>query len=51
MSKKLILNKLVQPNTSTDSDKQSDTSLVLRMKENRWVKRAQAASSSEMDDR
>ena len=46
-----ILNKLVQSNTSTDTDQQSDTSLVFDMKENRWVKPTQAASSSEMDDK
>ena len=50
MSKKFILNRLVQSNTSTDTDQQSDTSLVFRMKENRWVKPIQAVSSSEMDD-
>ena len=51
MSKKFILNKLVQSNTGTDTDQQSDTSLVFRMKENRWVKPTQTASSSEMDDK
>ena len=50
MSKKFILKKLVQSNTSTDTDQQSDTSLVFRMKENRWAKPTQATSSSEMDD-
>ena len=51
MSEKFILNKLVQSNTSTETDQQSDTSLVFRMKENRWVKPTQAASSSEMNDK
>ena len=51
MSKKIFLSKLVQSNTSTDTDQQSDTSLVVRMKENRWVKPTQAVSSSEMDDK
>ena len=35
MYKKLILNKLIQSNTNSESDQQSDTSLVFRMKENR----------------
>ena len=51
MCQKIFLNKLVQSNTNTDTDQQSDTSLVFRMKENRWDKSTQAASSSEMDDK
>ena len=51
MYKKFILDKLIQSNTNSESDQQSDTSLVFRMKENRWIKPTQTASSSEMDDK
>ena len=49
--KKFILDKLIQSNTNSESDQQSDTSLVFRMKENRWIKPTQTASSLEMDDK
>ena len=49
MSKKIFLSKLIESNTNTESDQQSDTSLVFRMKENRWIKPTQ--SSSEMDNK
>ena len=51
MSKKFILSKLIESNSNTESDQQSDTSLVFRMKENRWIKPTQSSSSSEMDNK
>ena len=43
MYKKFILDKLIQSNTNSESNQQSDTSLVFRMKENRWIKPTQTA--------
>ena len=51
MYKKFILDNLIQSNTNSESDQQSDTSLFFRLKENRWIKPNQTASSSEIDDK
>ena len=51
MSKKIILNKLIESSSNTESKEQSETSLVFRMKENRWIKPTPTPSSSEMDDK
>ena len=47
----MILNKLTESSSNTKSEEQSDTSLVFRMKENRWIKPNPIPSSSEMDDK
>ena len=51
MSKKDFWSKLIESNSNTENDQQSDTSLVFRMKENRWIKPTQSSSSSEMDNK
>ena len=51
MSKKIILKKLIESSSNTESEEQSDTSLVFKMKENRWIKPNPTPPSSEMDDK